>query len=68
MNNKYIVLSDKFINTVIEPIGNNTDIIQYILEYNGIIGIASTKPLTLEECEKIDINKYKFKPLKEVIN
>lgn len=65
---KYKVLNEKYINTVIKPIGNNTDIIQYIIEYKGVYGIASTKPLTVEEVSKIDLNKYKFVPLKEVLN
>lgn len=65
---KYKVLNEKYINTVIEPIGNNTDVIQYIIEYKGVYGIASTKPLTVEEVSKIDLNKYKFVPLKEVLN
>lgn len=65
---KYKVLNEKYINTVIKPIGNNTDVIQYIIEYNGVYGIASTKPLTVEEVSKIDLNKYKFVPLKEVLN
>lgn len=65
---KYNRLNEKYINTVIEPIGNNTDIIQYIIEYKGVYGIASTKPLTVEEVSKIDLNKYKFVPLKEVLN
>ena len=65
---KYKVLNEKYINTVIKPIGNNTDIIQYIIEYKGVYGIASTKPLTVEEVSKIDLNKYKFVPLNEVLN
>lgn len=65
---KYKVLNEKYINTVIEPIGNNTDVIQYIIEYKGVYGIASTKPLTVEEVSKIDLNKYKFVPLNEVLN
>ena len=65
---KYNRLNEKYINTVIEPIGNNTDIIQYIIEYKGVYGIASTKPLTVEKVSKIDLNKYKFVPLKEVLN
>lgn len=39
--------------------------IQYIIEYQGHYGIASLKPLTLQEAESIDFSKYNFKSFKE---
>ena len=41
--------------------------IQYILKVQGIYGVASIKPITLEEIENIKIDDYKFRPLKEVM-
>ena len=41
--------------------------IQYILKVQGIYGVASVKPITLEEIENINIENFKFKPLKEVM-
>ena len=41
--------------------------IQYIIEIQGIYGVASQKPMTLEEIESINIDDYKFRPLKEVM-
>lgn len=45
--------------------GLENENIQYIIEYQGYYGIASLKPLTLQEAESIDFNKYDFKPFKE---
>lgn len=45
--------------------GSENENIQYIIEYQGYYGIASLKPLTLQEAESIDFSKYNFKPFKE---
>lgn len=41
--------------------------IQYIIKVQGIYGVASVKPITLEKIENIKIDDYKFRPLKEVM-
>ncbi len=46
--------------------GQNTNI-QYILEFEGVYGIASIRPMTLEEINTINISEYRFKPFSEII-
>lgn len=51
-----------------EPLeGYENSNIQYILEANGVHSVVSMKPLTLEEINNIDLNKYSFQPFKEVM-
>ena len=46
--------------------GQNTNI-QYILEFEGVYGIASIRHMTLEEINTINISEYRFKPFSEII-
>ena len=62
-------INDKYYNIILDkPLkgGENTNI-QYIIEVEGTYGIASIKPMTLEEIEKIDLNNYNFKPFSEIM-
>ena len=62
-------INDKYYNIILdEPLkgGENTNI-QYIIEVEGTYGIASIKPMTLEEIEKIDLNNYNFKSFSEIM-
>ncbi len=51
-----------------EPLrgGENTNI-QYIIKYEGTYGVASMKPLTIEDIENINLNDWNFKPFSEVM-
>ena len=56
-------INDKYYNIILDkPLkgGENTNI-QYIIEVEGTYGIASLKPMTLEEVENINLNNYNFK-------
>lgn len=62
-------INDKYYNIILDkPLkgAENTNI-QYIIEVEGTYGIASIKPMTLEEIEKIDLNNYNFKPFSEIM-
>ena len=62
-------INDKYYNIILDKTiknGENTNI-QYIIEVEGTYGIASIKPMTLEEIEKIDLNNYNFKPFSEIM-
>lgn len=62
-------INDKYYNIILDkPLkgGENTNI-QYIIEVEGTYGIASIKPMTLEEIEKIDLNNYNFKSFSEIM-
>lgn len=51
-----------------EPLeGYENSNIQYILEANGVHSVVSMKPLTIEEVNNIDLEQYKFRPFKELI-
>lgn len=49
-----------------EPLkdGENKNI-QYIIKAKGVYGVASIKPLTIEDIDKINLNEWHFKPYKE---
>ena len=49
-----------------EPLkdGENKNI-QYIIKAKGVYGVASIKPLTIEDIDKINLNEWYFKPYKE---
>lgn len=49
-----------------EPLkgGENTNI-QYIIELKGVYGVASIKPLTIEDINKINLKEWNFRPYKE---
>ena len=62
-------IKDKYYNMILgNPLkgGENTNI-QYIIEVQGIYGIASIKPMTLEEINIINLNDYDFKPFNEIM-
>ena len=62
-------INDKYYNIILDkPLkgGENTNI-QYIIEVEGTYRIASIKPMTLKEIEKIDLNNYNFKPFSEIM-
>lgn len=42
--------------------------IQYIIEVNGDYGVASQKPMTLEEINDINLDDWNFRPFREVVN
>ena len=46
--------------------GENSNI-QYIIEVDGVYGVASQKPMTLEEINNINLNNWNFKPFGEVV-
>lgn len=41
--------------------------IQYIIKVNGDYGVASQKPMTLEEINNINLNDWNFRPFREVM-
>lgn len=45
--------------------GSENKNIQYIIEVDGSYGIASIKPLTIEDINNIDLKEWNFKPFKE---
>ena len=45
--------------------GRENKNIQYIIEVEGSYGIASIKPLTIEDINNIDLKEWNFKPFKE---
>lgn len=47
--------------------GENLNI-QYIIRVNGNYGVASLKPMTLEEINNINLEEWNFLPYEEVIN
>lgn len=51
-----------------EPLkgGENTNI-QYIIEAKGIYGVASIRPLTIEDIDKINLKDWNFRPFSEVM-
>lgn len=62
-------INDQYYNMILDkPLkgGENTNI-QYIIEVQGVYGIASVKPITFEKLEKINLNNYNFKPFREIM-
>ena len=56
-------INNKYYNMILDkPLtgGENTNI-QYIIEVQGIYGIASINPMTLEVVKNINLNNYNFK-------
>lgn len=66
---KYIKIKEGWCNLVLDkPLKDcENSNIQYIIEVQGFYGVASQKPMTLEEIERININDYKFRQFKEII-
>ena len=62
-------INDKYYNMILDkPLkGEEKTNIQYIIEVEGTYGIASLKPMTLEEVENINLNNYNFKPFSEIM-
>lgn len=51
-----------------EPLkGCENSNIQYIIEVDGVYGVASQKPMTLEEINNINLNDWNFRPFGEVV-
>lgn len=66
---KYIKIKEGWYNLVLDkPLkGCENSNIQYIIKVKEVYGVASQKPMTLEEIEKININDYKFRQFKEIM-
>ena len=66
---KYIKIKEGWYNLVLDkPLkGCENSNMQYIIEVQGVYGVASQNPMTLEEIERININDYNFKLLKEIM-
>lgn len=46
--------------------GGEGKLIQYIINVNGTYGVASTRPLTKEDIDNINLNEWNFRPFSEV--
>lgn len=66
---KYIKTKEGWYNLVLDkPLkGCENSNMQYIIEVQGVYGVASQNPMTLEEIESINIKDYKFRQFKEII-
>lgn len=66
--NEYMRVKEGWYNFVLkEPLeGAEDKLIQYIIEVNGSYGVASIRPLTIEDIDNINLNEWEFKPFSEL--
>lgn len=70
METRYKKIKKNWYNVVVKPLKMkenkpNNHLIQYIVKYEGIYLIGSTREMSLEEINNIDLKEYKFRTLRE---